>query len=43
MGTDIKAFINSQEFKLDKDNKPRIFANTISMKNENLEFKKAIY
>ena len=43
VGTDIKAFINSQEFKLDKDNKPRIFANTISMKNENLEFKKAIF
>ncbi len=43
VGTDIKAFINNQEFKLDEDNKPRIFANTISMKNENLEFKKAIF
>ena len=43
MGTDIKVFINSQEFKLDKDNKPRIFANTISMKNENLNLKSNLY
>ena len=34
LGTDIKTYLNSKEFKVDKRNKPRIFANTIRMDKE---------
>ena len=41
LGTDIKTFINKDEFKINKENKPRIFANTIKMDNESTEFGKS--
>ena len=43
IGTDIKAFLNQEEFKIDKENKPRIFANTIKIENQNSEFTKSIF
>ena len=43
LGTDIKAFINDPNFKINKNNKPRIFANTIKItKNENT-FDKSVF
>ena len=42
LGTDIKAFLNDDAFKIHKDNKPRIFANTIQINDEFGKFKKAI-
>ena len=33
VGTDIKAFLNQDNFKIHKKNKPRIFANTIKLEN----------
>ena len=41
LGTDIKTYLNSKEFKVDKRNKPRIFANTIKMDEEITEFRKS--
>ena len=43
VGTDVAAFINNDEFKLNKDNKPRILSNTVNIKNEKLEFKKSVF
>ena len=40
LGTDIKAFLNDDAFKIHKDNKPRIFANTIQINDEFGKFKK---
>ena len=34
LGTDIKAFLNQKNLKINKDNKPRVFANTISLNKE---------
>ena len=31
LGTDIKSYINDKSFKIDKRNKPRVFANTFKM------------
>ena len=31
LGTDIKAYLNSEEFKIHPKNQPRIFANTVSL------------
>ena len=41
IGTDIKAFLNEESFKINKKNKPRIFANTVQFKNSNTKFQKA--
>ena len=41
LGTDIKTFINKDDFKIDKRNKPRIFANTVKMNNETTSFGKS--
>ena len=41
LGTDIKAFLNADTFKINKKNKPRIFANTIQVGNEFSKFKKS--
>ncbi len=41
LGTDIKTFINKDDFKIDKRNKPRIFANTVKMSNETTSFGKS--
>ncbi len=43
LGTDIKTFIDNDDFKVNTDNKPRIFANTVSIKNENTSFGKSIF
>ena len=43
LGTDIKAFLNSDDFKINKDNDPRIFANTIKLSNEKSTFDKSIF
>ena len=43
IGTDIKAFLNNEQFKINEKNKPRVFANAIEIKkNQNL-FKKSIF
>ena len=44
VGTDIKAFLNQDSFKLQPENKPRVFANTIKIDDKENEFtKKYIY
>ncbi|OUW10871.1 MAG: hypothetical protein CBD26_04090 [Candidatus Pelagibacter sp. TMED166] len=43
IGTDIKAFLNQEDFKVNKDNKPRVFANTVKIENQNSEFTKSIF
>ena len=41
LGTDIKAFLNNQDFKINSKNDPRIFANTMKISKNNSTFKKA--
>ena len=41
VGTDIKAFLNDDRFKVNINNKPRIFANTIKINNEKSSFGKS--
>ena len=43
LGTDIKAFLNQEEFKIHKNNKPRVFANTISLNEQISSFNKSIF
>ena len=43
LGTDIKAFLNSEDFKINSKNKPRIFANTASLDQKNRAFEKSIF
>tara|TARA_B100001559_G_scaffold320688_1_gene333719 strand:- start:2484 stop:4796 length:2313 start_codon:yes stop_codon:yes gene_type:complete len=43
IGTDIKAFLNQEDFKIDKDNKPRVFANTVKIEDQNSEFTKSVF
>ncbi len=43
IGTDIKAFLNQESFKIDSNNKPRVFANTVKIDNQNSEFTKSIF
>lgn len=43
LGTDVKAFLNNKNFKINKKNKPRIFANTLKIENKNSLFKKSIF
>ena len=40
-GTDIKSFINNENFKINTENKPRIFANTVKMNEEVTTFEKS--
>ena len=42
-GTDIKAFLNSKSFKTNEANKPRIFSNAISIKNNETNFVKSVF
>ena len=35
LGTDIKARMNDQDFKINNKNKPRVFANTLTIDKEN--------
>ena len=43
LGTDIKAFVNQEDFKINKKNKPRIFANTMRVNKEKNIFNKSIF
>ena len=41
LGTDIKAYLNDESFKLNKKNKPRIFSNTMKINNDLRSFNKS--
>ena len=43
LGTDIKAFFNSGDFKTNPNNQPRIFANTINLNKNRSSFSKSIF
>ncbi len=43
LGTDIKAYLNDDDFKVDKKNKPRIFANTLKLDGNSNSFGKSIF
>ena len=43
LGTDIKAFLNQDSFKVNNKNKPRIFANTIKIDDKETNFTKSIF
>ena len=43
LGTDIKAYLNSKEFKIHPENQPRIFANTVSLERNERTFDKSIF
>ncbi len=43
VGTDSKAFLNQEDFKTDKNNKPRIFSNSIAIKKEKSNFIKSTF
>ncbi len=42
-GTDIKTFINQDSFKINKKNKPRVFANTLMIKKDITHFGKSAF
>ena len=41
IGTDIKAYLNDKKFKSNDKNKPRIFANSVNIKDSNTSFHKS--
>ena len=43
LGTDIKAFLNDNDFKINEKNKPRIFANAINLKENKSVFQKSVF
>ncbi len=43
IGTDIKAFLNDESFKINEKNKPRVFANTVKLSNQKSDFTKSIF
>ncbi len=43
IGSDIKAYLNQESFKIQEDNKPRVFANTIKIENDQSQFTKSIF
>ena len=43
IGTDLEAFINDKNFKINPQNKPRIFANSMKLSNENSVFNKSVF
>ena len=43
LGTDIKAYLNQDIFKINEKNKPRIFANTVRLNNNQSSFEKGIF
>ena len=43
LGTDIKAFLNQENFKVDQRNKPRVFANSIKIEKNSSSFNKSIF
>ena len=42
-GTDIKVFLNQESFKVNKANKPRIFANAVKINEKNKDFTKSVF
>ena len=43
LGTDIKAFMNDESLKINRQNKPRIFANTVTMTDQKSTFNKSVF
>ena len=43
LGTDVKAYMNDKQFKVNKKNKPRIFSNSIRLKDNKSIFDKNIF
>ena len=43
VGTDTKTFLNEEDFKVNKKNKPRIFSNTVNIQNDQTNFTKSIF
>ena len=43
LGTDIKSYLNSQNFKSNTKNNPRIFANSVSLSKEKSSFNKSVF
>ncbi len=43
IGTDIKAFLNDESFKIDKRNNPRVFANTVRINDQKNTFDKSVF
>jgi LPS-assembly protein len=43
IGTDSKAFLNDENFKIHKNNKPRIFANTVKIEGNQSQFNKSVF
>ena len=43
LGTDIKAFLNDNDFKINSKNNPRIFANTLKLNDKGSSFNKSIF
>ena len=43
IGTDIKAYLNQDEFKIKKENNPRVFANSMIFREEKRSFEKNIF
>ena len=43
LGTDIKAFLNNKEFKINEENEPRIFSNAIRLSDKKSHFDKSVF
>ena len=43
VGTDSKAFLNQEGFKTNKNNKPRVFSNTVNIHGDKTKFTKSIF
>ena len=43
LGTDIKSYLNQDDFKIDKSNKPRVFSNSIKINQKKSIFNKSIF
>ena len=43
IGTDSKAFLNSNEFKINEENNPRIFSNSVNLKEDKKIFNKSVF
>ena len=43
LGTDTKAYFNDKNLKIDSNNKPRIYANTLKINDEKSTFKKSVF
>ena len=43
LGTDIKAYLNDDDFKINEKNKPRVFANTVKIDKDETSFSKSVF